>query len=272
MIAQEINEHYFDQPSRENSYILGTFIPSAMLLPEVQGLFIDPYNMDLMRIIDRELDVQYLGSREPWDDTLTLRNVPHLYSMLKQLGLGVPMSQRVFPIFESESLADISRGFLDARSNVNQRDPTKITNLHINFCSPQFLTDLYHIFREHAGIMCGPPSGKKMNLGHSDSIRVFHFIYEDWGFIQRSGLYLPSKKDAYNPEYEIGYSSHPKVRERRRRIEIAKQLLLDGKVPNQFYKELGYANPSSLYQAFKNETGITTREWLAAQQADKIKK
>ena len=260
MTRKYINEHYFDQPSRENNYTLGAFVSRVQLFPEVQGFLIKSKNRDLIQIIDRELGLEYLGSREPSGYFLRVRNVPHMFSRLEQLGLGVPRSQREFPNIEEKYLEHFIRGFLDAQANVNQVKGTQLTNVEIYF-NHQFLLVFYQKLQEYADITRGKPFGIRMVLRHSDSVKVYHFIYREWDFIKKSGLYLPSKKNSYTPDYQL-YSSFPKIPEKKRRIEIAKQLLLDGQMPTMFYRELGYSHLTSFYRAFKEVTGFSPTEWL----------
>ncbi len=262
MTRKYINEHYFDKESRAMYYVLGALYSRNVLLEPTQGFRFISTNEDLVEIVRRELESEHKITQHQKSGPsykLEIDNLPYMYSRLEELGLAVPKNQRGFPDIKEEYLPHFIRGFLDAKSDVARVKRFQRTNVTICFNHP-FLLALYQKLQEYVGIMHSEPLGTRMHLGHSDSVNLYHFIYGDWDFIRENGLYLPSKKDSYTPEYNL-HGPPPNVLERMRRIEMAKQLLLDGQMPTMFYKELGYFHLTSFYRAFREVTGLSPTEW-----------
>ncbi len=127
----------------------------------------------------------------------------NLCDFLKEdLGLAEDKSQRKFPNFDYEKYLDhFVRGFHDAEAYVKKRTENESSIIEMQF-NPVFLNKLNELMKEYVGIEREYTWNKKLIYGLHDAVKFYNYIYKDRRFINKSGLYLPSKMEAFNAQYE----------------------------------------------------------------------
>lgn len=92
----------------------------------------------------------------------------------------------------------------------------------------------------------------------SDVRKVYQFLYNDWEFIEKKGIYLPSKKEKFEVKYNI--KNPPKEprepnRDAAERHNRAIDLLREGKSVSEVSKILGFSSITSFSNSFKKFVG-----------------
>lgn len=192
-MTKAINKHFFDEESKEMWYVLG--VSFSRYYPQRDK----PYNtwssqyLGLIQIVKRELksDHKIITSNS---FILRMRN-EHLQSKLFERGCIPGKENRKFPEdVEDQYLDHFIRGFFDAQTTAHE-DPLLIQIYFNN----DFLRKLHEHFVRVGSVrnreILDRPA---LNYGSASDIAGVHdFLYRDWEFIQRSGLYLPSKKERF---------------------------------------------------------------------------
>ena len=136
-----------------------------------------------------------------------------LSDSLSKFGLDNKITERTFPEVPVKYLDHLVRGFWDGNvSCVNtQSEPSyirkkgKTSNYRYNrkivqICfNKAFRKTLYDKLVKYAGVK----SGKKITDGvlsfcAEDLIAVYRFIYRDWDFIKKHGIWVPEKKRLFD--------------------------------------------------------------------------
>lgn len=252
-----INEHYFNRDSRAVYYVLGAFYACYHAVDKAGFEFRSPHR-DLVEIVKRQMGSEHTtisDNREKSSYWFEAKGRPKLHSRLGSLGLNAPKKERRFPEdVDRKYISHFVRGFLDARSNLSNDDG--MLSMDISF-NPMFLVRLNQILGEYAKVQKPDPTGKYTNYHHGDCLRICDFIYEDWGFIQRNGLYLPLQKDLFTTDRP----PHIRVAAASKKIEEAEKMLKEGLHPAEVSRRLGYAFHPSFARAFKQKTGMTASQF-----------
>lgn len=261
-----IDQHFFDYKSKAMMYVLGTFYVCYRSLSNIRFEFRSTHK-NLVEIVKDQLKSKHALISDPRGKSshwLDISNVPYLNSELEEMGLNVPKSERRFPEdIPDEFMDHFIRGFIDGKANVAiiQR---KYTKVGIDF-NHQFLIGFHNVLVKYAGVERSKPSGDSIYYSHKDSLRIHDLIYQDWGYIKKHGLYLPSNKEVFRTDFQADLSTRQDVVRSREKVGQAKVLLLQGKHPLETAQELGYSY-IGFNRAFKRVTGFSPSKWIRMQQ------
>jgi hypothetical protein len=261
----KLNEKFFDIESRATHYVHGAFC--AIYKKQGRKFTIKSRHRELIEIIKDRMRMRHTIVSDPRGRSshwITTAVRPYLDQCLEHMGLNRPIEQREFPAgIDEYYLSHFVRGFFDAKADVSTN---KEHYTHVNFSFPnRFLKGLHEALIEYADVSRASPRADHLGYSHFDSLKLHDFIYNGWHYIEKTGLYVPSKRHAFNIEYrgtqDKEYAHTKKVRER---IERAKELIRQGASIAEIIEETDYSGPTVLYRAFKNVTGRTMREWRKA--------
>lgn len=195
---KRVNEHFFDIESKIMMYLFG--ISLAIYSPERNG----PRNTwtssneDLLTIVRHHLksNVEIGRPSDLNSRNLQFRN-QYLHDKLIERGCVYDKSERKFPEGVKKWYSDhLFRGFLDAHvtcSYVMERYP--ILQIYYNTL---LLQGLHNQLVADAGFSNSKKIDKSPLVYYGKDVEKIHdFIYRDWKFIKRHGLYLPSKKERF---------------------------------------------------------------------------
>jgi len=282
----KVNEKFFEAESKVMMYLLGISIAqysSEIISQKSVGNKWQSTSRTLIEkvgsLIASEHTIEshtYENIREDGDDFTThwLRiHNKRLYDSLREKGLDVPKSERMFPPnIEEQYLDHLVRGLFDAkvlcRNSIYRKEYDSGVRFHADkrlpiYFNVPFLKDLYDILVEHAHVKGGRDIEKSPLILHNEDVRaVYDFLYRDWKFIRKNGLYLPTKKDAFEVNLTVENQVHHSTLGAEWRIGRGQIYLLEGMTPLEASNELGYKNLPSFYRAFKNMTGKTPLEFL----------
>jgi len=271
--SKPINEHYFDLEGRTEDelkrryYVLGAFY--ANYAPAgYNGIRFSSSSGDLVQIVSDELESQHrIGFNEPSSYWIEIHGVPYLRSKLEELGLADDKSKRKFPGYIPDPYLDhFIRGFFDAQMIPRTN---RYTNLVILF-NNHFLVRLHHVLSRRANVKRDKPPGNVLFYAHKDSLRIYQFIYRDWQFIKKYGLYLQSKKNSFRIDYRANYSTSKLKIASLQKVERAKHLLRQGHKPFRVAKMVGYSRVDGLSKAFKRITGKSITSFINWQKRARV--
>jgi len=269
MIKHKLNENYFNEESKSMYYILGTFYASYIPTTLKTGIIFQSSHKDLVQIVKEELEsehkiISYSDSeRDRGSYFLRIYGVPKLKAKLEETGLDSDKEKREFPKkIDEEYISHFVRGFLDAKRRTVEVTPTGATRIKINF-NKRFLTDLHKILIKYVGVEQKPKFLSKGILvyNHKDSLKIHDFIYRDWSYIKKHGLYIPSKKESFNFDYVRKKHINKKTIEAHERLEKAKKLLQQEKSIMETTQLLGLSHPNSVYRLFWQHNGESLPDW-----------
>lgn len=257
-----INEHFFDNESREMHYVLGAFYAKYMPL-EKNGITFRSAHRNLVEIVKEQMKSNHAitydtrGKSSYW---FSIRGVPYLRSRLEEMGLSAKKEDRDFPEgIEKEHSSHFARGFIEAQALIGTYDEKK-TEMNILF-NRRFLLGLHKMLAEYVEIERDRPKNYMIRYSHRDCLKIHDFIYRDWDFIKERGLYLPQKKDLFMTDFDGDFIHRHQI-EASGRIKEAERLLLEGKNAHEIFKEMGYGHYSSFARQFTRKTGFTISGYL----------
>ncbi len=281
-----IDEYFFDRESCAKYYVLGVLFDGVNLTE--RGFTFSSTSEDLVDIVRREMKIEHAvyGNPEGSSRWMEISVAPYARRKLQSMGLGVPKEERVFPDYvPDDKMHHFMRGFMDKRAyaaNINGR-----LKLEIYF-NRRFLSGLNADLRRLAGVQHPEIPHDRAGLNqekyyHSDTVKIGKFIYTGFSFIERRGLYLPSKKEKFSlkgekvyADFNEGIENIPKEKLMEKgtrpsqllaeeRMQTVKKLLAEGKSMYEISSLFGYAHPESLYRTFKRITGMTSKEFKESQ-------
>lgn len=264
-----VNQRYFTRESKAMRYTLGAFFRCCLHSSRSeQGIIFRSNKEELVKIIKRELESGHAiisypnrGVSSHW---IEMQYVPDLKSSLEYHGVVADKEERRFPTDMKRSfMRHFIRGFSEGKSGI-RRLSNGSNKFRIKF-NHYFLVGLNSALQEHAGVKKITVPGDKLVYGHRDSIKIYNYIYGDWKFIEKRGLFVPSQRDKFNLD--------PRVEKKlnnlsNKRIERAKELLLKRKRSlkrksfEDISKEVGFVHSPAFYRAFKRITGKTPSQFL----------
>ncbi len=180
MQKNPVNEHFFDEESKEMLYVLGVSFSRYIPSKKDNRNSWTSSSYDLLSIIQKCLDSnQAIGEPNKWGGRLFQVRSQYLQDKLGELGLSVKRSERTFPDNVKEQyLGHFIRGFFDGNVSVSTDNFTSIS-----YPSVRFLQDIYLELVSHAGIKPGRPVIKSpFNLSRNDTSKAHNFIYQDWEY------------------------------------------------------------------------------------------
>jgi len=269
-MTKYIDEHFLDEESEKMYYLWGSFFVCYTPYKE-NGVMFKSHYKDLVEIIKRESKSEHIvieDNRNKSSYWIVAQGVPILRSRLVKLGLDLPKEKREFPKrINEKKLSHFVRGFFDAKASINIRKELTTTRIRFNHL---FLLDLHQTFIKYAKVEGGGSKENYVSYGHNDSIKIHNFIYQDWGFIKKSGLYLPFKKQLFNTDYVADYFGCINILNRLHKIKViktkkkiakAKKLLAGGSLAKDVAEKLGYASYIGLNKSFRKITGLSPRQY-----------
>jgi AraC-like DNA-binding protein len=267
MPPKPVNQQFFDEESRKMYYVLGAFY-SSCIMPKRQTIIVfRNSNKDLVEIIRDEIESEHTIVSDPRENKSShwfeMGSASHLHSRLKELGLNKPKRKRRFPRdIDEYYISHFVRGFLDAQGSVKIAKTSfgKRSELYIHF-NHRFLKGLHRTIKKYAMAEHSRLYDDNLKYVNEDCSRIHDFIYRDFGFINRYGLYLPLKKKLLLGKNQ-GRWVNPRSVEASRKVDKAKRLLLQGKLAYKVAEQVGYTNPSALTKIFRETTGQTPTEFL----------
>ena len=267
---KSLNNNFFNSDSRERSYVLGAF-HSCFYVSENRGAVIRSRYRELVETLGRVLGSGYSIVGDKREDKssyfMQFRITPKLYSKLDKLGLSREKDKRPFPEDIKEGwMSHFVRGFIDARSFIHKSESGLgyYPVLHIRFINDRFLSGLHEVLKREAKIKKGNFKDGKLYCGREDTKRIRDFIYQDWKFVEESGLFLPEKREKLYDENYNGKKPPKNEIEAKKRFNRAKRLLLRGKRPVEVTEILGYASLHSFSNCFRDHVGLSPTNFVKA--------
>lgn len=157
------------------------------------------------------------------------------------------------------AVGDFIRGFFDGKACV-MRNKYGATYITLNYNRP-FLRRLHSELVRLAGVEQKSPKKGFVMYNQEDAVKIYNFLYQDWDFLKKHRLYLPSKRDTFNLDYVA------KQEKFERKMERARELLLvrgpDGKFKYRVLdvaNELGYRYQANLSNYFRFHFGMFPSE------------
>lgn len=257
-MTKSIDEGVFDQETEEKWYLLGITYAKVRLKAPKHVVF-GANNKDLLEIVKRLLQSEHniYGDNRARHNSFYLTFSSELvYDYLENRGIG-PKKRRKFPELDDEFASHFIRGFYDSESGIRQ-------DMSLNFGFPRrFLLGLQRYLHENAETTKKQVKNNHLGYADEDIERIYDFIYQDWEYVKRKGLYLPEKKSEL--EECIGQvNSRPLTPHEivLRKVEQAKVLLLKHRDIDMVSRLIGYSHSSTLYNNFKKYTGKTPTQYI----------
>ena len=198
MDKKPINEHFFDEESKEMWYILGVSYSRYIISRKDNRNSWTSSSHELLEIVQTHLGAteHKIGKQDGRREKLFQVRSEYLQSKLKKRGLGVPRKEREFPKDCDEKYLDhFIRGFFDAQVSVKEdRGNRTVSQIYFNIA---FLIELHNHFVRNASVARDSPEKSPLRYGHENTMKIHGYLYRDWNFIQEKGLYLPSKKERF---------------------------------------------------------------------------
>ena len=212
-LPKYVNQTFFNEnnESKEMWYVLGSFYDGYHSRRSI-GVSFTSKHEGLVQIVKDQLKSEHTivkretdtsdGQGKNYSYSLEMYAAPDLYTRIGELGLNVNKKERKFPKDIPDQYIDhFIRGFLDGQSNMilHNKQCTQM-EVHMN---KDFLTDLNKVLEKHAGVKRKEPTKDVITYAHANSLKIHDFIYQDWEYIEQSGLYLPSKKEMFKTDHVI---------------------------------------------------------------------
>lgn len=131
-----INQHFFDNESREMYYVLDNFYGGYIPYGK-SGITFRDSSRDLVQIVMKDnLKSEHTITQNRSGTNsyfITIQNLPYLRSKLDSLGLDVPKYERKFPIIKEELyISNFVRGFFDVQACIRLKNNLTIITLVFN--------------------------------------------------------------------------------------------------------------------------------------------
>jgi hypothetical protein len=270
-ITYGVNHDFFAQESKAGWYILGIAFAKASLQNGRNYIVWKSTSKPLLKKINSILDSNHPISKR--DNIHIRKGGPNfidyrlgisslkLSKSLRDRGFDVPKEERSFPEnVEEQYLDHFVRGIFDAQvtcrnSLHNYGEDNKYARqsqtLTVGQFGTPFIKDFYQMLVQYAGVKGGKSNAEPPLMLYGPDLRkVYEFLYLDWEFIERSGLYLPSKKRAFEVELKVQKPPHNFERHNR-----AIDLLKAGKSVSEVSEILEFSTPDSFSQNFRRVIG-----------------
>lgn len=196
-----VNEHFFDRESKAMWYLVGVsysrYYPSRTDNTNTWS----SSSRRLIEIVQELLEAEHdiYGPDAAGTYQLRFRSTP-IHEKLLELGCVPGRENRKFPEdLGPNYLAHLDRGFLDASAIVTGHTDENSRWIRIHYENEHFLRE----FNRHLVRLGVVRKGRvvrrnSLNYWRRDELDEIHdFIYSDWKFIEKHGLYLPEKKDRF---------------------------------------------------------------------------
>lgn len=270
-LPKYVNQTFFNEnnESKEMWYVLGSFYDGYHSRRSI-GVSFTSKHEGLVQIVKDQLKSEHTivkretdtsdGQGKNYSYSLEMYAAPDLYTRIGELGLNVNKKERKFPKDIPDQYIDhFIRGFLDGQSNMilHNKQCTQM-EVHMN---KDFLTDLNKVLEKHAGVKRKEPTKDVITYAHANSLKIHDFIYQDWEYIEQSGLYLPSKKEMFKTDHVIVRHDTITITNSRKKMERAKEMLNEGIPTKEIANKLGYCSPTSFHGTFTNIVGMTPNQW-----------
>jgi len=275
-LPKYVNQNFFneDNESKAMWYVLGSFYAgyhSRSSTKRSAGISFTSKHEGLVQIVKDQLESEHTivkretdtsnGQGKNYSYSLEIYVAPDLYARIGELGLNVDKKERKFPKnIPDQYIGHFVRGFLDGQSNMAPHNK-KCTQMEVHM-NKDFLTDLNKVLEKQVGVKRKEPTNNVITYGHADCLKIHDFIYKDWKFIEKSGLYLPSKKEMFKTDHVIVRPDSITVINSRKKMELAKGMLNGGIPTKEIANKLGYCSPTSFHGTFTNIVGMTPNQWV----------
>lgn len=226
-----INEKFFYENSKEMFYVLGAAFRCCSPQNNNYCTFRSRYR-GLVEIVKKEIECEHTILADPRGRRsyfLQMYDEKMCDILKKKWGLVQDKSKRKFPEFNyNKYLNHFARGFFDAVGIVKTRENR--SNVVVMEFYPKFLKDFNKALKKYAGVERDYSGNKRLIFGHYDAVNFYNFIYKDWKFIEKSGLFLPFKKELFNTGHESSRLERMMLRKESRRNDVITSidLLLKG--------------------------------------------
>ena len=196
----KINEYFLDKASEKRDYLLGLFY-SCYIPHGEKGILFRSNHKDLVKIVKKESKSGHCIVSRPSKSSCRIEadSVPYLRSKLKEFGLEIPKSERKFP--DVEYMSHFMRAIVDAKASLTESDKRCVKMQIFFWRNKEFLEKVQEKLKEYAGTKRGHMGKNHLSYGGRDCNKIRDFIYKDWNFIKKSGLYLKQKKRILNEEF-----------------------------------------------------------------------
>jgi len=265
------NESFFDKESEKVRYIVGASYSCYAHFKGYRGrsqVIFRSRHKKLVELIRDEIFPSHSvisdnrkGKSSHW---ISAASPQKIYSKLEELGLNVLKKERKFPEdTPKNNLHNVVRGFFDAEAEMNVGK----NYMRIGFHN-RFLSGLNKALVKYAGVEGGALKDNELVYKKNDATKIYNFIYQNFKFAEKPGLYLREKKEAFykfiTKKPKISYKNLKKHREKIEKIEKAKKLLEEGLSAKETAEKVGYAHATRFSSTFKEVTGYTPAKYKRA--------
>ena len=273
--VRSIDEHFFDSEGKNPEelkkmyYVLGAFYVGYESCGE-SGIEFTSRSRSLVDVIKKLLNIHnHIKSSTQKGITyhsLRSKSAGKLRLRLEELGLDADKKSRTFP-------NDIPRRYMShfLRGIIENLAFFYDENRKLQLSSNKgFLDNMNRVLAARAGVKRGSPKYNQIKYFHSDAARIYSFIYSDWKFVSKNGIYVQQSRDMLaelsilKPNSWIEAGSKGSAERIRRAIKLLEQ----GHKIGEVRKEVGYQAASGLQQAFKKKTGKSIIKYLQSQGID----
>ena len=268
-----IDYHFFDESNFNNPvmwYVLGAFFVGAKSVKD-NVLFFRAREKDLMDIVQKELGSNHAAiTADAWQGSYQIEvySANYLNERLAEFGLDVPKQERVFPDYvPHRHLHHFVRGYFDARVKAVVKRKNHSKNLY-SYTSKifirggaAFLHGLHDILVQTAGVDKNGEKAEGLMYQHKEALNIHDFLYQDFEFIEESGLYLPHKKARFRTDNPGTPCHFPKTVMSSARIFDSKNDLLAGYSIDETWARNGYSSSYSFTSSFTRHVGISPGRW-----------
>src|SRR3989338_4390879 len=260
--SQRLNQYYFSCMSRRTSYVLG-ILYQGYSAEGVDGIRFSSKHTCLLEIVKRELSWRNVVVYDPRDDRhngwIVTVNAGYLRKQLNEFGLADENELRRFPELPDRLVAHFLRGFIEANARIGIEN--KIPSVEIRYPS-LFLGQVVKSLHSYADVSKKDCREKRrVRYAGEDISRIGDFIYADWRYIEKEGLYHLEKH--MNFSQMDGWMAPVNITTERanERMKIAAELLEAGLSTPSIAGQLGYSQLPSFYRFFKHVSGMTIRQY-----------
>lgn len=190
-----VNERFFDKESKEMWYVLGVsfgrYFPSRIDNTNTWS----SSSRRLVGIVQEQLEAEHPIIGPEYVGTYKLRiGSDNIHDKLSEWGCIPGKENRRFPDgLGPLYLSNFVRGFFDAHVSASTNGLLQI------YYNIPFLRELNRHLVESEVVKPGKVVTDQVLVysDREDIAGLHHFIYRDWEFVKRNGLYLPEKKERF---------------------------------------------------------------------------